>query len=53
MQTQEHTRNLLLNSFHAAIAAADPLRVVPRHLPPRLTERETSIPGRSLDGFGS
>jgi hydroxypyruvate reductase len=48
MQTQEHTRNLLLNSFHAAIAAADPLRVVPRHLPPRLTERETSTPGRIL-----
>ncbi|SCX95144.1 glycerate kinase [Nitrosospira sp. Nsp13] len=26
-------RKLLLNSFNAAIAAADPLRIVPRHLP--------------------
>ncbi|MEP7370984.1 MAG: glycerate kinase [Nitrosospira sp.] len=26
-------RGLLLNSFNAAIAAADPLRIVPRHLP--------------------
>ncbi|HET7731379.1 MAG TPA: glycerate kinase [Usitatibacter sp.] len=27
-------RELLLGSFHAAIAAADPLRIVPAHLPP-------------------
>ncbi|MBI2959669.1 MAG: glycerate kinase [Betaproteobacteria bacterium] len=26
-------RQLLLDSFHAAVAAADPLRVLPRHLP--------------------
>ena len=28
------TRALLLESFHAAIAAADPMRVLPAHLPP-------------------
>lgn len=28
------SRDLLLASFHAALAAADPLAVVPRHLPP-------------------
>lgn len=27
-------RELLLGSFHAAVAAADPLRIVPPHLPP-------------------
>ncbi len=27
-------REILLGSFHAAVAAADPLQVVPRHLPP-------------------
>ena len=26
-------RELLLGSFHAALAAADPLQIVPRHLP--------------------
>ena len=26
-------RELLLGSFHAAVAAADPLRIVPQHLP--------------------
>jgi hydroxypyruvate reductase len=48
MQTQEHTKNLLLNSFHAAIAAADPLHVVPRHLPPSLSEGRIGTPGRVL-----
>lgn len=28
-------RELLLGSFHAAVSAADPLRVLPIHLPPR------------------
>ncbi|HEX8874137.1 MAG TPA: glycerate kinase [Nitrosospira sp.] len=46
MDTQEYARNLLLNSFHAAIAAADPLRVVPRHLPPNPPNDRT--PGRTL-----
>ena len=27
-------RDLLLGSFHAAVAAADPLQIVPAHLPP-------------------
>ena len=27
-------RELLLGSFHAALAAADPLQIVPKHLPP-------------------
>jgi glycerate 2-kinase len=27
-------RDLVLGSFHAALAAADPLKIVPRHLPP-------------------
>ncbi len=48
MNAQEYARNLLLNSFHAAIAAADPLRVVPRHLPPSLSEGRISTPGRIL-----
>ena len=26
-------RELLLGSFHAALAAADPLKIVPQHLP--------------------
>jgi glycerate 2-kinase len=36
MSVYKHARNLLLNSFHAAVSAADPLLVVPRHLPPQL-----------------
>jgi len=48
MDVQEHARNLLLGSFHAAIAAADPLRIVPRHLPPRLFEDRISAAGRIL-----
>jgi hydroxypyruvate reductase len=48
MQTQEHTKNLLRNSFHAAIAAADPLRVVPRHLPPSLSDGRIGTAGRIL-----
>ncbi len=35
MDVHKHARNLLLDSFHAAISAADPLLVVPRHLPPQ------------------
>jgi len=46
MEAQEHARNLLLNSFHAAIAATDPLRIVPPHLPPCLSEGRTSTSGR-------
>lgn len=38
-------RKLLLDSFHAAIAAADPLRIVPRHLPPRLPKGRTLVVG--------
>ncbi|HEY6044105.1 MAG TPA: glycerate-2-kinase family protein, partial [Nitrosospira sp.] len=48
MEAHEHARNLLLYSFHAAIAAADPLRIVPRHLPPILSEGRTSGSGRIL-----
>jgi hydroxypyruvate reductase len=48
MRTPEYAKNLLLNSFRAAIAAADPLRVVPRHLPPSLSEGRISAPGRVL-----
>ncbi|SEK79317.1 glycerate kinase type-2 family protein [Nitrosovibrio tenuis] len=48
MGAQEYARNLLLNSFHAALAAADPLRIVPRHLPPRLCKGGISTPGRTL-----
>jgi glycerate 2-kinase len=29
-----NARELLLGSFHAAVAVADPLEIVPRHLPP-------------------
>ena len=32
MQT-ERARQLLLGSFHAAVAAADPARALPPHLP--------------------
>jgi hydroxypyruvate reductase len=39
MGINKHARNLLLNSFDAAIRAADPLLVVPRHLPPPLPHR--------------
>ncbi|SCX62656.1 glycerate kinase [Nitrosospira sp. Nsp1] len=39
MSVHKHARNLLLNSFHAAVSAADPLLVVPRHLPPPLPHR--------------
>ncbi len=38
-------RELLLDSFHAAIAAADPLRIVARHLPSRLPEGRTLVVG--------
>lgn len=40
-------RGLLLNSFNAALAAADPLRTVPRHLPipPRLPKGRTLVIG--------
>jgi hydroxypyruvate reductase len=48
MEAQEHARNLLLNSFHAAIAAANPLRIVPPHLPPCLSDGRTSTSGRIL-----
>lgn len=44
MDAQEYACNLLLNSFHAAIAAADPLRIVSQHLPPSLT----NVKGRTL-----
>lgn len=36
---------LLLNSFHAAIAAADPLRIVPPHLPRTLPKGRTLVVG--------
>jgi hydroxypyruvate reductase len=48
MNAQEYARNLLLNSFHTAIAAADPLRIVPRHLPPSLPEGRIGALGRIL-----
>lgn len=32
--TELHPRTLLLDSFRAAVAAADPLRILPGHLPP-------------------
>ena len=38
-------RKLLLDSFHAAAAAADPLRIVARHLPPRLPKGRTLVVG--------
>ena len=38
-------RKLLLDSFHAAIAAADPLRIVPRHLPSKLPKGRTLVVG--------
>lgn len=38
-------RKLLLDSFHAAIAAVDPLRIVPRHLPPSLPKGRTLVVG--------
>ena len=37
------TRQLLLDSFHAAVAAADPLEIVPRHLPPLPKGRTLAI----------
>ena len=33
METLMSPRDLLLGSFHAAFAAADPLKIVPQHLP--------------------
>lgn len=33
MNAREYARRLLLGSFNAALAAADPLHIVPRHLP--------------------
>lgn len=38
-------RKLLLDSFDAAIAAADPLRIVPQHLPRDLPEGRTLVAG--------
>ncbi len=38
-------RELLLGSFHAATAAADPLRIVARHLPSRLPKGRTLVVG--------
>ena len=38
-------RKLLLDSFRAAAAAADPLRIVARHLPPRLPKGRTLVVG--------
>jgi hydroxypyruvate reductase len=46
MDVHKHARDLLLKSFHAAVSAADPLLVVPRHLPPQLPHR--SPRGRTL-----
>ncbi|KIO50125.1 glycerate kinase [Nitrosospira sp. NpAV] len=40
------SRELLLNSFNAAIAAADPLHIVPRHVPiPKLPKGSTFVAG--------
>jgi hydroxypyruvate reductase len=39
MDVHKHARDLLLKSFHAAVSAADPLLVVPRHLPPQWPHR--------------
>src|SRR5215207_9965103 len=33
MKNESSTRELLVGSFHAALAAADPLQLVPQHLP--------------------
>ncbi|MEO7320585.1 MAG: DUF4147 domain-containing protein, partial [Nitrosospira sp.] len=38
-------RKLLLDSFHAAAAAVDPLRIVAQHLPPRLPKGRTLLVG--------
>jgi len=38
-------RALLLDSFHAAVAAADPLRIVAQHLPPPQTGGRTLVVG--------
>ncbi|MDN5752435.1 MAG: glycerate kinase [Nitrosospira sp.] len=38
-------RELLLDSFNAAIAAADPRLIVPRHLPPDLPKGRTLVVG--------
>ncbi|SCY43131.1 hydroxypyruvate reductase [Nitrosospira sp. Nl5] len=38
-------RKLLLDSFNAAINAADPLRIVPQHLPPDLPGGRTLVVG--------
>ncbi len=36
MNAHEYARQLLLGSFSAALAAADPLHIMPRHLPANL-----------------
>ena len=36
MNTHEYARQLLLGSFSSALAAADPLHIMPRHLPASL-----------------
>jgi hydroxypyruvate reductase len=36
MNAHEYARQLLLGSFHAALVAADPLHIMPRHLPANL-----------------
>ncbi len=38
-------RKLLLDSFDVAVAAADPLRIIPRHLPTKLPEGRTFVAG--------
>ncbi|SOD42619.1 glycerate kinase type-2 family protein [Nitrosovibrio sp. Nv4] len=46
MNAGEYARRLLLGSFNAALAAADPLHIVPRHLPADLLHRSPA--GRTL-----
>lgn len=38
-------RALLLDSFHAAVAAADPLQIVAQHLPPPHAGGRTLVVG--------
>jgi glycerate 2-kinase len=40
-----NAREVLLGSFQAALAAADPLRIVPPHLPPPPTDGRTIVVG--------
>ncbi|SEO85888.1 glycerate kinase [Nitrosovibrio sp. Nv6] len=46
MNAREYACRLLLGSFNAALAAADPLYIVPRHLPADLLHRSPA--GRTL-----